>query len=274
MELGQRAKETARIGMGRIAEDGANAAGFHEAAGIEHANAVADARNGAKVVGDEQDRGAELAAQVTHQFEDRGLDRHVEPRCRLVHDEQRGFGHQRHGDDDALLLAAGEFVRIARQHPLGIGQADLAEHGDGARTGGGLARLTMQQRHLDELPPDGDDGVQAAHRVLVDHRDPVSAHGAQRSVIEGREVAPVEHDAAGGDAHAARQVAQGSQSGGRLAATGLADEPERLAGSDRQREIVNDAHPPGAVGVFDGDVLETQHVSHRGTPHGCLSRGS
>ena len=54
-------------------------------------------------------------AELAHEVEHRRLDGHVEARGRLVHDQQRGLGHQRHGDDDALLLAARELVRIARE---------------------------------------------------------------------------------------------------------------------------------------------------------------
>ena len=45
------------------------------------------------------------------QLDDAGLDGHVERRRRLVEEQQLRIGQQRHGDDDALLLAAGNLVR-------------------------------------------------------------------------------------------------------------------------------------------------------------------
>ena len=65
---------------------------------------------------------------VAHEVEDGRLDRDVEAGGRLVHDQERGLGDQGHRDDDALLLAAGELVRIAVEHRLRIGQLHLGEH--------------------------------------------------------------------------------------------------------------------------------------------------
>ena len=59
-----------------------------------------------------------LLAQPRDQVEHGGFDRHVEAGGRLVHHQQRGLGHQRHGDHHALLLAARELVRIALDHGL------------------------------------------------------------------------------------------------------------------------------------------------------------
>ena len=49
-----------------------------------------------------------LVARQTQQVEDFGLHGHVEGGGRLVGQNQAGVEHQGHGDDDALLLAAGE----------------------------------------------------------------------------------------------------------------------------------------------------------------------
>ena len=118
--------------------------------------------DGAEIVADEEDARCRLRRRLAHEVEDGGLDGDVEAGRRLVHDQQRGLGHQRHGDDDALLLAAGELVRIARHHALGVGQAGprrawRARAPARPRVGG-----PVQHRHFDELPADGDDGVQAA----------------------------------------------------------------------------------------------------------------
>ena len=69
-------------------------------------------------------------AQFADEVEHGGLDGDIEAGGRLVHDEQRGLGDQRHGDDDALLLSARKLVRVALEHGSGIGQVDLAENGE------------------------------------------------------------------------------------------------------------------------------------------------
>src|SRR5205823_11335623 len=99
--------------MARIREDLAYRALLDELAAVHDADAVADAHDAAEVVADEQDRRAMAAAQLTNQVEHRGLHGDVQARRRLIHDEQRRPGDERHGDDDPLLLATGELVRIA-----------------------------------------------------------------------------------------------------------------------------------------------------------------
>ena len=74
--------------------------------------------NRAQVVRDEQIRQVPLALQPLEQVDDLRLDRHVERRDRLVGDDEVRIGGQRARDADALLLAAGELVRIAVDEPL------------------------------------------------------------------------------------------------------------------------------------------------------------
>ena len=52
--------------------------------------------------------------QVAQEIDDLGLDQHVERAGRLVEDDEGGLQHHRARHRDALALAAGEFVRIAK----------------------------------------------------------------------------------------------------------------------------------------------------------------
>ena len=65
---------------------------------IHDEHAVADFQYQAKVVGDVNLRGPKLLADVGDQLCDAGLHGHVERRGRLVQQQQRGPGQQRHGD--------------------------------------------------------------------------------------------------------------------------------------------------------------------------------
>ena len=71
-----------------------------------------------KIVRDEEIGEMPLALQPLHQIENLRLDRHVERRDRFVGDDEVGIGGERAGDADALLLAAGELVRIAVDESL------------------------------------------------------------------------------------------------------------------------------------------------------------
>jgi hypothetical protein len=50
---------------------------------------------------------------LIQQFQDLGLDRHIERRNCFIGNQQRRFEHQRPSNADALALPTGELVRIA-----------------------------------------------------------------------------------------------------------------------------------------------------------------
>ena len=65
-------------------------------------------------------------AEILDQIDNPGLNGHIQRGGGFIEDQQRGLGHQRHGDDDALLLAARQLVRIGLQDAVGVGQADIS----------------------------------------------------------------------------------------------------------------------------------------------------
>ena len=78
-------------------------------------------------------RHAELALQALQQLQDLRLDGDVERGGRLVGDQQVGLVGERHGDHDALALAARELMRIGAEPLLGVAEADLAQQLEHAR---------------------------------------------------------------------------------------------------------------------------------------------
>ena len=101
------------VRVARLGEDRLRLALLDEPAGVEDADALAHLPDHREVVADEEDAGAELLAQGGDEVEHLGLDGRVEARGGLVEDEQRRVGGEGHGDDDPLLSAAGELVRVA-----------------------------------------------------------------------------------------------------------------------------------------------------------------
>ena len=65
-----------------------------------------------QVVGDEQQRGANLLLHLADQRQHALLHHHVERRGRLVGDDEFRPADRRQRDGDALAHAAGQFVRI------------------------------------------------------------------------------------------------------------------------------------------------------------------
>ena len=70
---------------------------------------------------DEQHRDVELGRKRFQKLQDLELRRDVERRRRLVGDDQAGRAGKRAGDHQPLPLTAGELVRIALEHRLGLG---------------------------------------------------------------------------------------------------------------------------------------------------------
>ena len=60
-------EEAFGIGVGALVHDGARAARFDKTAGIHHGEPVADLNGSADIMGDENDRHAELALQLAQQ---------------------------------------------------------------------------------------------------------------------------------------------------------------------------------------------------------------
>src|SRR5262245_28670700 len=93
-----RALEELRIGMLRIVEHRARVAAFDYAALAHDHDAVADVVGSRKIVCDVDDGEAVLIAQLAQQVHDRGAQRGVDHRHRLVGHQQRRLGDQRPSD--------------------------------------------------------------------------------------------------------------------------------------------------------------------------------
>ncbi len=235
------------------------AAGFHRFAAEHHHGAVGDLRNHAHVVGDEQDGRSFLLLQHLDEVEDLPLDRHVERRRRLVGDQELRTAGKRHGDHDALAHAAGEAVRVFVETRSGRRDADLFEQANGLGLRFGLAHRPMAEQRFGNLVADGEQRVQAGHRLLEDHRDFVAAHAAHVAFRQIEDVAAAEHDSPFGSAHVLLQQAHDRQGRHALARAGFTDDRHRLARHDRERDVPHH-RLPGAVDQKRGcQVLDRKH---------------
>jgi hypothetical protein len=120
-----------------------------------------------QVMRDEDLRQLELRLQPAQQVDQRGLDRDVERRRRLVEDHHLGLRRKRASDADTLLLAARELVRVAPQ--VIRGQADALEQLDHARANLRPARQAVQPQGLCHRLTHGHPWVERSERVLEDH---------------------------------------------------------------------------------------------------------
>ena len=126
----------------------------------------------------------------------------------------------------------------------------------------------VQGQGLADLAADVQDRVQRSHRLLEDHRDVVAAHVAHLGFAEREQVAPGESDRTRYDAARRRwHEAQHRERGDTLAAAGLADDRQGLAGHDMERHAVDgadDAVTGEEPGLQIGD-FEQWLPGHRGS---------
>ena len=125
----------------------------------------------------------------------------------------------------------------------------------------------MQLNRLADLRADGEHRIERRHRLLEDHRDVVAAHRAHLRLVELREIAAVELDRAGDNP--TRRIGNEPQHGERgdaLAAAGFADNRQRLARTQRKREVVDrfDDADPGK------EVCPQPHDAENRPPRSCF----
>ena len=177
-------------------EQAAHIGPFDELAGIHHDHLVGILGDHAEVVGDQEDRHAELVAQAHQELQDLRLDGDVQRRGGLVGDQELGVAGERHRDHDPLAQAARELVRILREAPLRRADPDHAQQLEHPRADRGAAHVAMQAQRLADLEADRKGRVEAGHRLLKDHADAVAAHVAHGALVQRQQVLAVERDAA------------------------------------------------------------------------------
>ena len=197
-----RRKQVAGVFHGRIAQDGVERSGLDQPAVTHHRDAIGNFRDHAHVMGDEQHGGAVIPLQVADQRQDLLLRGDVERRGRLVRDQQFRLQHQRHGDHDALALAARQPMRVGCENALDLGQAHLLHHGQDPPAPRPRIEIGMDAQHLVDLAADRHHRIERRHRLLEDHRHGGGAQLPQPPVAGRQQFLADQLDAAAGAAPA------------------------------------------------------------------------
>ena len=215
--------------------------------------------------------------QLGNQLQDGGFDGHIQAGGGLVHHQQPGIAHQRHGDHHALLLPAGELVRVTRHHRFRIGELDLPQHGDGLFAGSLHRGFPVHHGHLHQLLADGQHRIEAAHGVLIDHGDFPAAQGTQGLAGQCGQVLPfIEHAAAQADAGPPQIVDHRVGQGG-LAAAGFTDQPQTVAFLQGEADPAYRGYDAAADAIADRQIVQLQQRIGSGCSpftHSRLSRGA
>ena len=228
------------VRMTRVTQDIGDRTFLDDTSGVHDGDAIGNLRDDAEIMGDEEKRKIELAPQFLQQFEDLLLNGDVERGGGLVGDEHAGIGGESHGDHDALAQAAGKLMRELVGAARGIGNSGEFERTQEPRVEVGIAeaRLVHANRFSD-LRANAHDRVERGHRLLKDHGDFASAHGAYLSGRGGDKILrgglrlgmQLEQGFAFDASTGWREAHQGERQNC-FARAGFADDAERFAGSE------------------------------------------
>ena len=209
---------------------------LHHLPEIHHEHPVAHVLDDVEVVGDEDVGEPQLAPEVEQEVQHLRFHGLVEGGHRLVEDEQPRLEGERAGDVHPLALAARKLVRIAPDELCGV------EPDQGEQLAGALARGL--RRHPVHLRAEHDGLLDRQARVergvrVLEHHLHLPAQRAQPRRVVGPHEGPVERDAPRVGPDEMHEQARGR----RLAAAGLAHDPEHLAGADGEVDVVDRLHP-------------------------------
>ena len=179
-------------------------------------------------MGNQNKRGSLLFNQVLNHLHDLCLNRHVQCGGRFVRNQELRAVGQCHGDDHALLHAAGELVRVVAV-PLGR-DADGFQHFLGFLHGLRFRHLVMQTNDLGNLVADAHGRIQGRHGVLENHRNLFAADLAHIGFVQLHQVAALQYHLAA--AYMGRWVRQDAHNGfgnRGFSCAGLTDQGQCLA---------------------------------------------
>ena len=153
-------------------------------------DAIAERRHDSQVMGNHDDRGPVFPGQPPDQFQDLCLYGDIQRRGGLIGDQKLRLRSQGRSDDHALPLSAGKLKGILLHAPLGLGNADLAQHLNRALPRFLPAACSVGREALRQLCSDGQHRVQIGHRVLKDHADAVAPDGAEHGLVPPQRALP------------------------------------------------------------------------------------
>ena len=132
-------------------------------------------------------------------------------------------------------------------------------------------KAQVHLRAFGDLVADPHDGVERGHRLLEDHRDRPSANLSEPAGRCRHEILALEQHLAADDLAGAGEEAHDRAQRHALAAARLADEPERLAGPDRERHPLDRVDRSAGERELDPQVA---HVEERRRVHSGRSRSA
>lgn len=178
--------EGPRVGMPGRLEHVTCCARLDALASVDDVDLVAELRNDAKVVGNEEHRDAELVHQIAQQAQDLELCRQAVGCGRFIGKDQLWLACQRTGDQQALPLPAGKLMGVGIERFFGIRHLDATQNLDQLGpmlrsfrracppAAGRCARAVTHD--LQKLLAHHEDRIEREIRILRNEADHATAH--------------------------------------------------------------------------------------------------
>ncbi len=261
--VGNRCDEPVRVRVPGIGEHLRRRPFLDDPARVHDRDPVCDLGHDGEIVRDVDHRQAPLSPQALDLGQDPPLRHDVEAGRRLVEDDQRRLANESHGDRHTLLLAARELVRVAAGELGSRRQLHAPERLLDRRE---LACRRVLVQHVLDGASDSESRVERVGGILRHVGDkPASKPPRNPLGAPAHRLAP-NGDLPGDDPGARLAVAEERERSGRLPAPRLADQPDDLARSDLERDLLDDritARQPDRK-VVDGE--SSGDLVHAGTP--------
>jgi hypothetical protein len=253
--------------VARPAEHLAGGAGLHQLPGVHHGHPLTGLGDDGEVVGDEDQREAELLLEVGQQGHHLLLERDVQRRGRLVGDEQLGPAGDRHRDHHPLPHAAGQLPDAVPGDVAVAAQADELEELGDPRAALRAREVEVGVEPFGDLLADGEDRVQGGHRLLEDEADVPAGERPPRSRAHADQLGAGERHRPAGRQVVGQQAGDG-RGGDGLAGTGLADQRQRLAAVEVEADAVHGRELALDAVDVHGEVAQPQQRGRVGRRRG------
>ena len=151
-------------------------------------------------------------------------------------------------------------MRIIVRTQFRIGNRHFAHRLD-CRLARGFPRKTaMQTQRFGNLLANREDRIQRGHRILKDHRDVVTTHGAHLGIRKLQQIAVFEKNLAGDDLSRRRNQTHDRKRRDRLAATAFAHQPQQLAAIEIETDAIDRAHQSRARREMGLQIVDFEQV--------------
>ena len=193
-------------------------------------------------MGDHDDRHAHFLLNILHQFEDPGLDRHVQGCSRLVRDQNIRLAGKRHGDHDPLPHASGEFEGILLHAFFRFVDIDKVQHFHCPVPRLLLVAFRVEQDRFHQLVSDRIGRVKAGHGILENDRDLVAPDTFHHIFIGAHQLLPVTLDRTRDDPACRCQDLHDGISRHRFSGSGFSHNSENLSSLKIKRDTIYRTH--------------------------------